>query len=137
MALLDWLLRKGSRTDPHFKTHYKSFELRSPKIASKVTSVRNHLGHSKTVPYSTFRFIALDVEAACGNTGSICQIGLVCVQTNNDIQTFSMLIDPRTKFDLFNIQLHGIGPEHVVGAMRFPQAITAILPLLSAHHLVQ
>lgn len=137
MALLDWLFGKGSGTKPRSKAQYKSFDLRSTKIESKVSTVLDHLGHLKTVPSGTFRFIALDVETACGDAGSICQIGLACVQINNEIQTFSMLIDPGTRFDPFNIKLHGIGPEHVVGALRFPEAIAAILPLLSAHHIVQ
>lgn len=98
---------------------------------------RGAMGHSRDVPSGNFRFIALDVETACGDAASICQIGLACVQTDNQIQTFSMLVDPETRFDEFNIQLHGIGPDHVIGALLFPDALTAILPLLANHRLVQ
>ncbi|PIL12431.1 hypothetical protein P775_28420 [Puniceibacterium antarcticum] len=89
------------------------------------------------VPEGDFRFIALDVETACGDAASICQIGVACVQSDNQIQTFSMLVNPGTRFDPFNIQLHGIGPEHVADAPRFPAALNALLPLLERHHLVQ
>ncbi|OJF90063.1 exonuclease [Rhizobium sp. 58] len=81
--------------------------------------------------------MALDVETACSNVASICQIGLACVQHDNQIQTFSMLVNPGTRFDPFNIQLHGIGPDHVMDAPRFPDALGLLLPLLTKHHLVQ
>jgi len=31
------------------------------------------------IPDDNFRFIALDVETACSDAASICQIGLACV----------------------------------------------------------
>ncbi|MDZ4137030.1 MAG: exonuclease domain-containing protein [Paracoccaceae bacterium] len=89
------------------------------------------------IPDGDFRFIALDVETACSDAGSICQIGLACVQPDNQILTFSMLVNPGTRFDAFNIQLHGIGPDHVADAPGFPDALSALLPLLTKHHLVQ
>ncbi|WP_354540032.1 exonuclease domain-containing protein [Roseovarius sp. MBR-6] len=89
------------------------------------------------IPEGDFRFIALDVETACSDASSICQIGLACVQPDNQIQTFSMLVNPGTRFDAFNMQLHGIGPDHVADAPRFPDALSALLPLLATHHLVQ
>ncbi|WP_245731677.1 exonuclease domain-containing protein [Loktanella fryxellensis] len=81
--------------------------------------------------------MALDVETACSDAASICQIGLACVEPDNQIQTFSMLVNPGTRFDAFNIQLHGIGPDHVVNASRFPDALDVLLPLLTRHHLIQ
>lgn len=89
------------------------------------------------VPNGEFRFIALDVETACMDRASICQIGIACVKNDNAIETFSMLINPQTGFDGFNIQLHGIGPEHVQDAPLFPEAMEKMLPLLSRHHLIQ
>jgi DNA polymerase-3 subunit epsilon len=89
------------------------------------------------IPEGDFRFIALDVETACSDAGSICQIGLACVAPDNSIHSFSTLVDPGTRFDAFNTQLHGIGPEHVVGAPRFREALGSLFPLLSRHHLVQ
>ncbi len=98
---------------------------------------RHSFAHARTLPDGNFRFIALDVETACSDAASICQIGLACVAPDNRIQTFSMLVDPRSRFDRFNINLHGIGPEHVSGAPAFPDAFGFLLPLLSRHHLVQ
>lgn len=89
------------------------------------------------IPDGDFRFIALDVETACSDAGSICQIGLACVFPDNRIHTFSTLVNPGTRFDPFNIQLHGIGPDHVFGAPRFDEMLDRLLPLLSRHHLVQ
>jgi len=89
------------------------------------------------VPEGDFRFIALDVETACSDAASICQIGLACVQHDDEIQTVSMLVNPGTRFDPFNIQLHGIGPGQVVDALGFSDAWDALLPLLTRHHLIQ
>lgn len=101
------------------------------------TSARPFFPHIRNLPDGDFRFVALDVETACSDAASICQIGLACVEPDNRIQTFSMLVDPCTMFDPFNIRLHGIGPEHVSGAPNFRDAISLLLPLLSRHHLVQ
>lgn len=89
------------------------------------------------IPEGDFRFIALDVETASSDAGSICQIGLACVASDNSIHSFSTLVNPGTRFDAFNTQLHGIGPEHVAGAPRFGEALGDLFPLLSRHHLVQ
>ncbi|WP_394196952.1 exonuclease domain-containing protein [Litoreibacter albidus] len=98
---------------------------------------RATLNHLTEVPTGSFRFVALDVETANANASSICQIGLACVQQDNEIQSFSMLVDPRTPFEPFNIQLHGIGPQTVRGAPGFVAALEQILPLLRAHTLIQ
>lgn len=89
------------------------------------------------IPEGNFRFIAIDVETACGDAGSICQIGLACVAADNSIHGYSTLVNPGTRFDAFNTQLHGIGPEHVVSAPRFGEALSDLSTLLSRHHLVQ
>ena len=89
------------------------------------------------IPAGDFRFIALDVETACSDSASICQIGLACVFSDNTIHTFSTLVNPGTRFDPFNVRLHGIGPDHVTGAPRFDEVLGHLFPLLSRHHLVQ
>lgn len=135
MALFDWLFRRPTETvreapTPSAAPTQKALE---PVPAAR----RPNFAHLARVPQGDFRFIALDVETACSDTASICQIGLACVQADNQIQTFSMLVNPGMRFDAFNTQLHGIGPEHVADAPRFPDALAALLPLLSKHHLVQ
>ena len=84
-----------------------------------------------------FRFIALDVETSCSEAARICQIGLACVKADNSLEMFSILVDPKTVFNSFNVKLHEIRPEHVVGASCFPETLIFILPLLSKHHLIQ
>jgi DNA polymerase-3 subunit epsilon len=79
----------------------------------------------------------LDVETACSDAAIICQFGLACVQRDNRIQTFSMVVNPRSHFDPFNIGLHGIGPDHVADALPFYEAFETTLPLLARHHLIQ
>lgn len=89
------------------------------------------------LPAGPFRFIALDVETACGQAASICQIGLACVDHSNQVRSYVTYVDPETRFDAFNIQLHGIGPETVAGAPTFPQIWGHLLPFLTPYHLVQ
>lgn len=89
------------------------------------------------LPGETFRFIALDVETACNDIASICQIGIACVGIGNHIQTYSTLINPEKRFAPFNIKLHGIGPDTVSDAPTFPEAWALFEPLLQKHPLVQ
>ncbi|MEP3346430.1 MAG: exonuclease domain-containing protein [Litoreibacter sp.] len=98
---------------------------------------RAKLDHLHEVPSGSFRFVALDVETANADAASICQIGLACVQHDNEVQSFSILVNPHDRFEAFNVQLHGISSEMVQGAASFPDALSKILPLLSAHHLIQ
>ena len=135
MALFDWLF--GRTQEPNQKSQPKSAvsEYRPAQVAR--APARPAFSYVHRVPEGSFRFVALDVETACSDVASICQIGLACVQPDNQIQTFSMLVNPGTRFDPFNIQLHGIGPDHVADALRFPDALDALLPLLTKHHLIQ
>ena len=135
MALFDWLFGRTPKPTQQSQPERVMEEFRpSPIIRAPV---RPAFAHAVRVPEGSFRFVALDVETACSDAASICQIGLACVQPDNQIQTFSMLVNPGTRFDAFNIQLHGIGPDHVADAPRFPDALDALLPLLTRHHLIQ
>lgn len=135
MALFDWLFGRSSEAPQQNQPLAVALAKRTPQIVQ--APARPNFFHAHRVPMGSFRFIALDVETACSDAASICQIGLACVQPDNQIQTFSMLVNPGTRFDPFNIQLHGIGPDHVADAPRFPDALSLLLPLLTTHHLVQ
>jgi DNA polymerase-3 subunit epsilon len=135
MALFDWLFGRTLKPTQQRQPDCAREEPRSSPIAR--APARPAFAHALRVPDGSFRFVALDVETACSDAASICQIGLACVQPDNQIQTFSMLVNPGTRFDAFNIQLHGIGPDHVADAPRFPDALEALLPLLTRHRLVQ
>lgn len=135
MALFDWLLCRSPKPQ---RPDQQRAEFSEPlSCQTDLTPARPIFGHADRVPKGSFRFIALDVETACSDSASICQVGLACVQPDEEIQTFSMLVNPRTRFDPFNIRLHGIGPDHVAQAPSFADALDALLPLLTQHHLVQ
>ena len=89
------------------------------------------------MPNGDFRFIALDVETACGDSASICQIGIACVGFDDTIQTWSIYVDPQMSFAPFNVELHGIGPDTVRDAPPFAKIWPKMLPLLSRHPMVQ
>lgn len=135
MALFDWLF--GRTPEPFQRNQPQPAVTGQRTLEIARTTARPAFDHTHRVPEGSFRFIALDVETACSDVASICQIGLACVQPDNQIQTFSMLVNPRTRFDTFNIQLHGIGPDHVSDAPHFPDALESLLQLLTNHHLVQ
>lgn len=58
-------------------------------------------------------FIALDVETANADPGSICQIGIAVFKGGELIETWETLINPQTHFDWMNTQIHGIQAEDV------------------------
>ncbi len=89
------------------------------------------------LPQGRFRFIALDVETAGADNGSICQIGLACVGVAGRITGWTCLVDPETRFAPFNTRLHGIGADTVAGAPTFPEIWERLVPVLTPHHLVQ
>lgn len=135
MALFDWLFgRTHNLKDKSDPDHTVDGSWQAPAEHSAYRSARSR--HAQ-VPEGTFRFVALDVETACSDVASICQIGIACVHPSNHVETFSMLVNPGTRFDEFNIGLHGIGPHHVKDAPRFPEALMLLLPILEQHHLVQ
>ncbi len=67
-------------------------------------------------------FVVVDVETANPQMSSICQIGVVGFDGTGEVFADSLLIDPDDYFDPFNQQLHGIGPDQVVGAPTFAGA---------------
>lgn len=84
-----------------------------------------------------FRFVALDVETANSDPSSICQIGLAFVATDGGIHVTRAYVDPCQPFSSFNIQLHGIGPDKVRGAARFPTVLQDLVNVLAEQPLIQ
>ena len=60
-------------------------------------------------------FVAVDVETANNNRGSICQIAIVEFRSGDIVNEWSTLVDPDEAFFPANIEIHGIRPEHVAG----------------------
>lgn len=60
-------------------------------------------------------FVAVDVETANYNRGSICQIGIVEFVDGLIVSEWSTLVDPDVAFNPGNIEIHGITPDDVFG----------------------
>lgn len=58
-------------------------------------------------------FLAIDVETACADPSSICQLGVAFFRGGLCIRMECLLICPETEFCSFNSALHGIRAEHV------------------------
>lgn len=85
-------------------------------------------------------FVALDVETANADWGSICQIGIAVVRDGQIESTQCWLCQPPeslAQFDNSNIAIHGIRPEDVTEASTFaevlPDVVAAVgdLPLIA------
>ncbi|AXI48759.1 hypothetical protein C1J03_05390 [Sulfitobacter sp. SK012] len=87
-------------------------------------------------PKGPFRFIALDVETANNDRGSICQIGVACVRPDNSIETWVTYIDPQTTKWVFSY-LHGIDNETVAGAACFEDVLPVLKEALQDHVVYQ
>lgn len=94
MVRFDWLFGRSRGPSKRNQARDVGPELHAPQIGQ--TPTRPTFSHATRVPEGDFSFIALDVETACSDAASICQIGLACVQPDNEIQTFSMLVNPGT-----------------------------------------
>lgn len=66
-------------------------------------------------------FTAIDVETANADPSSICQIGIVCVQNGAVKECHSVLVNPETRFNEFNLRLHGIDEGRVRNSKSLPQ----------------
>lgn len=78
-------------------------------------------------------FVAVDVETANRNLGSICQIGLVCFNRDGIEWQWSTLVNPECEFELHNIRIHRITPQHVVAAPKWPAVFECIADSLNGH----
>ncbi|MFC2970188.1 exonuclease domain-containing protein [Acidimangrovimonas pyrenivorans] len=89
-----------------------------------------------SMPKGPFRFIALDVETANNDRGSICQIGLACVREDNSIETWMTYVDPQVDTWLWS-GLHGITKDMVQGAPTFAQVLPVLEEALNGHIIYQ
>lgn len=67
------------------------------------------------------KFVAIDVETANPNMGSICQIGVVQFEAGREVRCEAMLVDPNTWFDPYNVAIHGIDEAAVRGSRTFAE----------------
>jgi DNA polymerase-3 subunit epsilon len=66
-------------------------------------------------------FVALDVETANKDIGSICQIGMAAFKDGVLIREWASLINPEEKFVAFNINIHGLTAADVAEAPTLPE----------------
>lgn len=111
--------------------------LRPAEQFAPFTSGEIETAMTAPLPTGDFRFIALDVETACGDNASICQIGIACVDAQETIQTWMTYVDPLVEFSPFNTDLHGISAKTVRGAPSFAQIWPVLLPRLVRQPMVQ
>lgn len=65
-------------------------------------------------------FVAIDVETANPDMGSICQIGVARFVDGQLVEEWSTFVDPEDYFDDVNISIHGIDQRMVRGQPRLP-----------------
>jgi len=64
-------------------------------------------------------FVVVDVETACSRVSSICQIGIVGFRNGSEVFAYETLVDPCDEFSPFNIRIHGISGDYVMGQPTF------------------
>lgn len=69
---------------------------------------------------SNLSFVAIDVETANADPSSICQIGIVRVHNGELVERHSVLVNPETGFNEFNVRLHGIDGDRVGDSKTLP-----------------
>jgi DNA polymerase-3 subunit epsilon len=67
------------------------------------------------------RFVAIDVETANADVGSICQVGTARYEDGTLREQWKSLVDPQDYFHPINVSIHGISRTAVRGAPRFAE----------------
>ncbi|MGX7352558.1 exonuclease, DNA polymerase III, epsilon subunit [Enterococcus canis] len=81
-------------------------------------------------------FIAMDFETANYQKHSACSLALVKVENSRIVDEYYTLIQPETEFFWKNIQIHGIRPQDVQTAPKFPEVWQEINGFFQPNHLV-
>ena len=83
-----------------------------------------------------YTYTDFDVETPNRYNDRISAIGITVVKEGEIADSFFSLVDPQTRFDLFNTRLTGISSKTVEGAPNFAQLWERIEPLMSSGILV-
>jgi len=75
-------------------------------------------------------FVAIDVETANADMGSICQIGLARFVDGRIAEEWCTLVDPEDYFAEVNISIHGIEPSTVLGQPTLPEIADRLRSML-------
>ena len=76
------------------------------------------------------RYTVFDVETPNYANDRMSAIGIVVVEDDRIVTTFTSLVNPEARFDPFNIALTGITPEMTADAPTFGQLWPEIRPLM-------
>jgi DNA polymerase-3 subunit epsilon len=71
--------------------------------------------------YQVNRFTFFDVETPNSSNNKICSIGVVYLEENKVVFSKEYLVNPETRFDNLNMEIHGITPNMVEHAHVFPR----------------
>lgn len=82
------------------------------------------------------RYIVFDTETPNSRNDSICSIGIAVVENGQIVEERYDLVDPEARFDVFNVELHGISPEMVRFEKNFPLLWEELEPIFSSGVLV-
>lgn len=82
------------------------------------------------------RYIVFDTETPNCRNDSICSIAVAVVEDGKIVDERYDLVDPEARFDVFNVQLHGISPEMVRFEKNFPVLWQELEPLMNSGILV-
>lgn len=84
----------------------------------------------------TMNFYSIDFETASYAKHSACSVALVKVENSKIVDEYYSLIKPETDFFWKNIQIHGIRPEDVTNAPKFPEVWNHIQACFQPNSLV-
>lgn len=76
-------------------------------------------------------FVAIDVETANADVGSICQIGIAEFGLDGLTQEWASLVNPESEFEVTNIAIHGITQADVCESPTFRDLAAAVSDRLS------
>ncbi len=76
-------------------------------------------------------FIAIDVETANSDPGTICQVGLAAFRNGRLVSRFKRLVNPDCAFHPGNVAVHGIRQVEVLGATPLARLVAALGPVLA------
>ncbi|WP_158864967.1 exonuclease domain-containing protein [Leifsonia sp. AG29] len=84
-------------------------------------------------------FTAIDFETANSSAASACSVGLIKVRDGKVVDRAGWLIQPPPGHDQFqewNVRIHGIQPQDVVGAMGWVEQLADLVEFAEDDHLV-
>ena len=84
-----------------------------------------------------FSFTAIDFETAVGNRNSICQVGLVRIESGKLVEKVNLLVKPpNNEYHFRNFQIHGIDSYKTLNSPTFDKIWHEIKPFIENQNVV-